>query len=751
MNKMVTSLLVEQYNWTKPKMQPLRGYAIKNTLVENQSEKLILKEYDLKDASIELLKEESRVIYELNQKHPQLFPKPIKNKSGEYVLSIHSKGYKVFSYMEGSFFAEENHTDKLINSFGNVLAKMDLELLKLNSNTIQAQKLDWDIQHLNTFDFRSKYIKDPNKRKWSDYFALQFKEQVLPNTSKLRKSIIHGDANDWNILVSNEKINGIIDFGDMCYAPLINELAIALTYIMFNKEEPINAACIMIKSYSEVLPLEKDEIELLYYLIGARLCISIRNSSYYSSMHPTNEYISVSEENICNLMEKWISINPIGATNQFLKAAGHQVEDKYDIDKDLEIRFNHISKSLSVSYSKPIKMEKAAFQYMFDNRGVTYLDMCNNIPHVGHCHPYVVEAGQRQMAKLNTNTRYVYDSLHNYSERLLGKLPEQLSKIFFVNSGSAANDLALRLSRAHTKKFDLMILEHGYHGNTATGIEISSYKFEGKGGTGQAQHVCKAPMPDLLRGKYKLQDAGNHYAMDAIQQFKSHGPIAAFIAEPIIGCGGQVVLPKGYLPKIYKAIREQGGVCISDEVQTGFGRMGSVFWGYELHDVIPDIVVIGKPMGNGHPMGAVVTTDKIAKSFETGMEFFSSFGGNPVSCEIGNAVIDVIENEELQENACKTGNYLKGKLNKLKLKYPIIADIRGEGLFLGIELAERITLNPHTEKAKSIKEQLKSKGVLIGTDGPHENVIKIKPPLCFDKSNANTFLFIFEEILKDII
>jgi 4-aminobutyrate aminotransferase-like enzyme len=397
-------------------------------------------------------------------------------------------------------------------------------------------------------------------------------------------------------------------------------------------------------------------------------------------------------------------------------------------------------------------MVKAAFQYMYDASGKTYLDARNNIPHVGHCHPKVVQAGQQQMALLNTNTRYLYDQLNDYAEQLLAKFPEPLNKVFFVNSGSAASDLAIRLAYTHTNQRDVMVVEHGYHGNTKTDIDISPYKFEGKGGEGPASYILKVPIPDTFRGPYRDNEgkAGKLYAHEAIRLLnKNDRKVAAFICEPVIGCGGQIPLPKGYSKEVYSAIRSQGGVCISDEVQTGFGRLGEHFWGFQMQDVVPDIVILGKSMGNGHPLAAVVTSSEVARSFENGMEFFSSYGGNPVSCAIGRAVLEVIEEEELQRNALETGNCFKKRLSMLAENCPEMGDVRGLGLFLGIEFVkDQDTLEPYTRLAKHVENQLRENGILVGTDGPYENVIKIKPPMCFSKSNMQQLVDELETIIN---
>lgn len=383
---------------------------------------------------------------------------------------------------------------------------------------------------------------------------------------------------------------------------------------------------------------------------------------------------------------------------------------------------------------------------MYDESGNAYLDAYNNIPLVGHSHPEISRAISNQIRNLNTNTRYLYDQFTRYGEKLLAYFPDKLSKVFIVNSGSEAGDLAIRMARNFTKRNGIAVMEHGYHGNTTLGIEISSYKFDGKGGKGSSSNILKLPLPNLFNGKYSSGVEFANEAIDILERNPDEKP-AVFIAEPISGCGGQVPLAKGYLQHLYPYLNTNRIVTISDEVQTGFGRLGKWFWGFEMHGVEPDMVVIGKPMGNGHPIAAVVTTAEIADAFANGMEFFSSFGGNPVSCEAANAVLDVIEQEQLQKNAEEVGAYFKERLFALKEKYSSIADVRGEGLFLGIEFASTADVSGKS-KADLVKNQLKNLFVLTGTDGPGENVIKTKPPLCFTKSNVDEFITKLESILK---
>jgi len=284
-------------------------------------------------------------------------------------------------------------------------------------------------------------------------------------------------------------------------------------------------------------------------------------------------------------------------------------------------------------------------------------------------------------------------------------------------------------------------VEHGYHGNTRIGIDISHYKYDHQGGTGNQEYIIATPMPKAF-GSGFLDDgaAGNHFAEQSKEQIAANrDEIAAFIAEPIVGCGGQVPLAKGYLKQVYKSIRAQGGICISDEVQVGFGRLGDTFWGYEMYDVVPDMVILGKPMANGHPIGAVVTTTEIAESFDNGLEFFSSFGGNPVSCAIGQAVLEVIEEEGLQARAKKVGDYLMDGLKDLQADFSQIADVRGSGLFIGVEIVDAQG-NANTALAAHIKNGLRENQILISTDGPYDSVLKIKPPLSFNLIDADKLI-----------
>ncbi|MGY5877137.1 MAG: aminotransferase class III-fold pyridoxal phosphate-dependent enzyme, partial [Candidatus Thorarchaeota archaeon] len=855
----------------------------------------------------------------------------------------------------------------------------------------------WDMKNASeTIKIHRDHIEDPEKQSLINYYLELFDTTILLRIPELRTSIIHNDANDYNVLVDTQYGFSLLDFGDMIHSCTVFELAIAIAYAILKKADPITAASHIIRGYHSIFPLTELEIELLFAMICTRLATSVSVSSYQQKIEPDSDYIRITEDDAwatlkilrdvhphfayyvfrdaCQLspcpnqqpVEEWLlshrdTMSPVvkvpltgedvavidlsigsldlatphdvtdfesfteylklkikqtsatvglGRYNEarliytsdtyiteglesqekrtvhlgidlFLKPGTsvlspldgivHSFQDNanpldYGPTVILEHRFEsgrvmfytlyghlsrnsldglHVGKpikkgesfatigdhhenggwpphlhlqlildplnwtgdfpgvarqsqrgvwlsicpnpnlilqitkscfpaellseeeilhqrsesigsSLSISYKKPLKIVRGFMQYLYDENGQVYLDAVNNVPHVGHSNPRVVMALKKQAAVLNTNTRYLHDNLVRYAERLCSKLPEPLSVCFFVNSGSEANELALRLARTHTKMQDFITIEGAYHGNTQSMIDLSSYKHDGPGGSGAPDYVHKVRIPDPYRGEYRETDSdtGSKYAVDVAERIKdaqSRGRgIAGFLFEPLMGCGGQIVFPDGYLAEAFKHVRDAGGVCIADEVQIGFGRVGTHFWGFETQSVVPDIVTMGKPIGNGHPLAAVVTTPEIAASFDNGMEYFSTTGGNPVSCAVGLAVLEEIEEKQLQQNALEVGAHLKSRLTTMMEHYSLIGDVRGMGLFIGVELVlSRETLEPARDQARYIVERMKDRGVLISLDGPLHNVLKIKPPIVFTKENADYLVEQLDRILKE--
>ena len=681
-------------------------------------------------------------------------PRVVRPKSGELQATHGGHTARLLTWVEGTPWGESGEkTDADFVALGRAIAELDNAFASLDDPVVHRTHR-WDLANAQQHRDSVALVEDEEQRRmleWSFHFYEACAHKFLPS---LPHSLIHGDANDENILVANGAVAGLLDFGDALHNPTICELAITATYAMLDQPEPLRLGALIVQGYHSVRPLSVDEVGVLFPLVCGRMAVTVSVAAQRRQIDPDHPDWFETEPRAWAQLERFYAIDPIDAARQL--AANIDVKPLADggapLAELLEKRDRHIGKSLSVSYNEPIKMIRGSGQYLYDATGRPFLDMVNNVCHVGHCHPRVVEAGQRQMARLNTNSRYVYDGLTDYAERIVAKLPDGLDTCFFVNSGSEANELALRIAMTHTGRQDFLVVDGAYHGHTARLIDISPYKFMGKGGAGAAKEwVHVVPIADGYRGEHKghTEASGTAYAADLKRVMDTTDrPIAGFISESILSCGGQVYPPPGYFKNAFEYVRAAGALCIMDEVQVGFGRMGEAFWGFELQDVVPDMVVLGKPIGNGHPMGAVVTTKAIADSFANGMEFFSTFGGNPVSCAIGQAVLDVIESDGLQENAAARGKQLVDGLRSLQEKYEVIGEVRGVGLFVGIEFVHnRDTLEPAADVADKLVQAARRRGILLSTDGPLHNVIKIKPPMVLTADDIDMVVRVLDDEL----
>ncbi|XP_052765484.1 5-phosphohydroxy-L-lysine phospho-lyase-like isoform X3 [Mya arenaria] len=420
----------------------------------------------------------------------------------------------------------------------------------------------------------------------------------------------------------------------------------------------------------------------------------------------------------------------------------------------LKMRRNYVGRSCKLHYEvAPLKIVRGSKQYLYDDSGNEYLDCVNNISHVGHCHPHVVNAGQEQMSKLMTCFGFLSDLQVAYAKRIVEMLPENLCVCYFLNSGSEANDLALRLAKSYTKNNDIIVVDHAYHGNTENLIKISPSRLK--------QHnmpiddwVHVVPCPDVYRGKYREDNVspGHLYANEvkvAIAKALDKGrTIAGYMSEANMSLPGMIFPPKHYLRLTYRYVREAGGVCIADEVQTGLGRCGEAYWAFESHDVVPDIITLGKPMGNGHPMSMVVTTKEISDSLK---EFSSAYGGNPVACAMGMAVLDVIRNEHLLSSAKSVGKCLKDGFQAILQKHRLMGDVRGAGMLVGVEIVEdKESRKPNKDAAEALVYKLKEKKIITSNEGPDKNVIIFQPPMCFTCENAATVVKAVDDALTEV-
>jgi alanine-glyoxylate transaminase/(R)-3-amino-2-methylpropionate-pyruvate transaminase len=417
----------------------------------------------------------------------------------------------------------------------------------------------------------------------------------------------------------------------------------------------------------------------------------------------------------------------------------------------LALRKQFLSPGIFLYYKKPLMIVEGKMQYVWDDAGKRYLDGLGGIVtiSVGHCHPHVVEAARRQSETLqHSTTIYLHPNIGEFAQKLASTMPGELKVCYFVNSGSEANDLALLMARAYTGNYDVIALRNAYHGGNVSGMGLTAHN-TWKFNVPHSFGVHHAVAPDPYRGPYGRNDtdAGKKYAADVKQliDFATPGQVAGFIAESIQGVGGVVVFPDGYLKHAYEHVRAAGGVCIADEVQAGFGRTGTHFWGFETQGVIPDIVTMAKGIGNGCPLAAVVTTPQIAAVL-TKKIHFNTFGGNPVVCAMGKAVLEVIEREKLQENSLKLGAYILAGLEKLKGRYNIIGDVRGKGLMLGIELVkDRGTKEPAKAECAQVVENCRELGLLVGKGSLQGNTIRFAPPMCITQADADFMLEVFEQ------
>ncbi|PPR45273.1 MAG: 5-aminovalerate aminotransferase DavT [Alphaproteobacteria bacterium MarineAlpha5_Bin7] len=951
-----------------------KNYVLK---ISNPSEKLDILNYQ--DRLIKHLRK--------NNNLKKYIPKIYHSKIVKYIDKKNRECFvRILSFIDGQMYGDIKSNEKIENSLGSLLANTSIQFksfidpIGLRKFIWNPADIDWIKKEINIFSGKNKSIL---LKAFSEY-----EEYVKNNLKNLRYSITHSDPNNYNLVVKNNKINGLLDYGDSIYGPTINDLAICLSYALMNNKNIFSTLKNIILAYHKKFPISEDEIYSLISLSKSRLMITVVMAKKQRNKYPSNQYLSISEQDAWNLLEKlnkiptnfliYIiknicgfpilknynniisylkntkfdnifnfhlldinkSILKLDSQSSLLKGNPNNQEInkrmkkvyskdnskvgiglykekrkvykgtnfaslldenrrrdihlgidifinqgtslyspidgkivilennsfKYDYGPTLVLEHKHknikfytlyghlskitfsklkigkkikkgdwigkigktsengnwlphlhfqiildlmnnkenfpgvgeeflidiwskispdpnfilgipdsffsnninfenilkkrkknISKNFSISYDKPLHMLEAKDQFFFDRYGRRYLDCVNNISHVGHSNVHIHNSLVRQNLKLNTNTRYLYNIINKYSDKLLSKFPKKLNKIFFVCTGSEANDLAYRIAQTYTKAKDVFVIDNAYHGHTNSLIDLSPYKFKGKGGLGQKDYVHILDMPEPIRGKWKYKDKNwsEKYIDDAIkeiQRIAKDKKISCLFAESILGCGGQVVIPKNYLKKIFLEIRKNKALCIIDEVQTGFGRVGSDFWSFQEHKVIPDIVTLGKPMGNGHPLAAVVTTEKIATAFNNGMEYFNSFGGNPVSCAVGYAVLEVIENKKLQKNAYQVGKYFFNKLLKIRNKNKkYISDVRGRGLFLGIDIIENYdNLKPSANLAKKIINFMKNNGILLSTDGPYNNVIKIKPPLVFNKADVDFVCEKLSEFFKKI-
>jgi 4-aminobutyrate aminotransferase-like enzyme/Ser/Thr protein kinase RdoA (MazF antagonist) len=694
---------------------------------------------------------QNRALQHVAQRDPELeVPRLVLTPGGETSALVTGPDgrrhlARVLTFLPGRTLGEVPHKPELLRSLGTTLARLG-RALRGFFHPAAGHELLWDFKHAARLRVHLDEIRDPARRAWAAGCLDRFETRVAPVLPDLRAQVIHNDVSLHNTLVDSEgvRVAGIIDFGDLVHAPLVNDLAVTVTEVMLAAPDPIAAAAAVVNAFDRGEALRYEERALLFDLVATRLAMAVLISAWRVSRHPENrEYITGDDAASWSLIEHLAEIEP-ALRGAFLGAAPAAAGTD-SVERLIARRARRLGPALTHFYERPLHMVRGRGAWLTDADGHAYLDAYNNVPHVGHAHPAVADAIARQTATLNTNTRYLYESVVDYADRLVESLPDGLDVCMFVCSGSEANDLAWRIAKAHTRHRGAIVVEGAYHGSTDAVNDLSPSEL--RAGAAPARHVRVVPAPDDYRGAYRRGEerVAERYAEhlpEAIASLRANAfAPAAFFLDTLLSSSGILIAPDGYLRAAFGTVRAAGGLCVADEVQAGFGRTGDHLWGFEAHGVVPDIVTLGKPIGNGYPLAAVVTTQEIAASFAEEGEFFSTFGGNPVACAAGLAVLEVMERERLRENASRVGAQLRKGVEALAASQPLIGDVRGRGLYVGVDLVrDPSTREPATREARRVMEGMRERRVLVGVDGPHANVLKIRPPLVFSAKDADRLL-----------
>jgi 4-aminobutyrate aminotransferase-like enzyme/Ser/Thr protein kinase RdoA (MazF antagonist) len=662
---------------------------------------------------------------------------------------------RMIPFLPGHHAQPSELDERTIRRIGVVVARL-ARAMRGFFHPAAGRVIEWDQKHLLGLAEHAVLVTDPSRRALVDRVLERFRQRVAPVLPSLRAQVIHNDMTLDNMLLDAAgNVTGIIDFGDMAHTATVLDVPATLQSLVRERDDLFGVAGAFLQGYTSVLPLEDEEAELVGDLLAGRMLQTILISAWRTRQFPDNDYITGWAEPAWALLDQLARVGWDEASRRLAVAARSPILPHRGAtpmpDKELLARRTRVLGSAlePVSYRRPLHLERGRGAWLYDADGRAYLDAYNNVPVVGHAHPRVVDAVARQVALLNTNTRYLYVSIVELAERIVASMPPGLDTVMFVNSGSEANDLAWRLATIATGETGGLVTDWAYHGVTAAIADFSPSEW----GPGQRPTSVETfPAPDTYRGPYadpvKGAAAARRGMRAAVEQLASrHIRPAALFIDSLLTSDGIFVPPAETVAAALAAAREAGALYVADEVQAGHGRAGDGLWGFAAWGVTPDIVTLGKPMGNGHPIAAVVTRADLADRLAEQTTFFSTFGGNPVACVAALAVLDVLADEQLVENATAVGGWLRGQLAALAGHHPAIGDVRGRGLMIGVELVDPATNKPAGDLAQRVRDEMRERGVLIGTTRREANVLKIRPPLCIRRDEAPLIVSTLDEVL----
>ncbi|MBC6440044.1 MAG: aminotransferase class III-fold pyridoxal phosphate-dependent enzyme [Rhodospirillales bacterium] len=679
---------------------------------------------------------------------------------------------RLLSWVPGRDLYEVEDTRRLRHSAGAMVGRLDHALAGF-FHPAGLHTMLWDIRQAPQLRIHTGELSRKSWQRLANRAFDGFIERVLPRWTHLRAQVIHNDANKANMVVDPDRpdeVTGVIDFGDMIHGPIAAEIAMAADSFAMDAPDPVERMIDVMTGFDSVFPLREDEVDVLFDMTVVRFAIGAAIVARRAAARKGSpDYLPGFDRRAISGIDRMFTIGREAATERFRDALRMpkrcvmgtvDTPEATDLPEQLKRRHRYLGRHLSLFYRNPIHVERGRGAILYDANGRAFVDAYNNVTSVGHCHPHVVNAMHRQASALATNTRYVYAILADYAERLQGTMPGRLQCCILVNSGSEANDIAWQMSTMLTGKRGGIVMEHAYHGITEAtvamspaGIDWNAPDHAGK----VAPHIATMIAPDTYRGPYRRGEKGlaDKYAADAdraIAQLDASGHGTACLMVDTSFCSNGIPdVPKGYLGKVAARVRAAGGMIVADEVQYGFGRPGTHMWGFEYHGIRPDIVTIGKPVGDGFPLGVVVTTPQILHDYMEVTGLFSTFGGNPVACAAGLAVLDVLEREDLLANCRITGNHMKAGLTELMGRHECIGDVRGHGFVIGVEIVgNRVTLEPDAPMTTAIMNRMRELGVLVGREGHHGNVFKIRPPMVFSRDNADSLVTAMDQAINEL-